>query len=167
MEPIKRFQLVEVIVTANYSKTKVVIPDQQNLRMDSTQDIVIVGMEMYTTSVAPLSWGNQQPLPSDAQLANTALTLYVDDEESIELLPCIRLAATRTALATSTAVFQEGPAAFKNLVSVSWEKSYFQTAQPYNTGGANAQFSLTLGVTYYKLAAGQWAKLTAAQVKGL
>jgi hypothetical protein len=167
MEPIKRFQLVEVIVTANYSKTKVPIPDQQNLRMDSTQDIVIVGMEMWSTSSAPLSWGNQQPLPTDAQIANTALTLYVDDEESVQLMPCLRLMATRTALATSTQQFQEGTTGFKNLVGVSWEKCYFQTAVPYNNAGANAQFCLTMGVTYYKLAPGAWAKLTKSQVKGL
>lgn len=167
MDPIKRFQLVEVPVSANFGMSKVVIEQQQNLRMDSDQDIIIVGLRMYTTSDAPLSWGNQMALPSDAQLANTALVLYVNGEESVYQLPCIDLHATRTALGTSTSSFQAGPQGFKNLVSVAWEKCYFITAQPYNTGGANEAFSLTLGVEYYKLEAGAWAALTASQTKGM
>lgn len=167
MTPVKRYEVVEVIVQANAGGTFFKISDQPNLRMDSTQDIVIVGLEMFSVSAIPISPLSQAALATDAQLQNTSLVLYVDDEESIHLIPAVKLQSTRTALATSTLIFQPEPLQVKNLVKVNWDKSFYQAHQPYNTGGANAQFSLYLGVSYLKLEPGAWGKLTAGQIQGL
>jgi hypothetical protein len=167
MEYIKRWEMVEVIVGANNSATTQKIPEQQNLRMDTTQDIIIVGLEMWSIETMPFSpITSSNPLATTAQMQNTFLTLYINEEESIHLMPAIKLIAQRVPLATSTAQFGSGPVPFKNL-QVNWDKSYFQVAQPYNTGGANAAFSLILGVSYLKLKPGTWAKLTSGQVQGL
>jgi hypothetical protein len=167
IQGIKRWEMVEVVIPANSSQTTFRINDQPNLRMDSTQDIVILGLEAYNINALPLAFQSQQPGPTVAQMAITALTLYVGDEESIHLLPLVKLNAIKTALATATDYFSDVMQEFKNLTKVNWDKSYFQVATPYNTGGANAQFCITLGVSYLKLKPGEWAKLTAGQTKGM
>jgi hypothetical protein len=167
IQGIKRWEMVEVVIPANSSQTTFRINDQPNLRMDSTQDIVIVGLEVYNANALPFAFQSQQPGPTPAQLANTALTLYVSDEESVHLIPCVKLNALKTALATATDYFSDQMQEFKNLVSVNWDKSYFQVAQPYNFAAPNAQFCLTLGVSYLKLKPGQWAALTSGQIQGL
>lgn len=167
MEAIKRWEMVEVLVAANAGGTKFPIPDQQNLRDDTSQDIIIRGFEMWPVDSMPLSpITPNNALATMAQLENTFLTLYIEEEESIHLIPCIKLIAQRTSLATSTIQFQGEPVMLKNL-KVQWNKSYFQVATPYNTGGPNTAFSLIIGVSYLKLAPGTWKELTANQIRGL
>jgi hypothetical protein len=159
--PKKRFELVDVIIPANSGLSRIPIGDQANLRTDGGQDIVIVGVEFFNINAIPLSFISQNPLPTPAQLANAALTLYVGQEESIHLIPAVKLNVTRSALATDTSFFQESETEFLNLYPVQWDKSYFQLGQPFNTGGANAAFSFLIGVTYLKYPPGVWADLVA------
>jgi len=161
MRPKKRFELVDVIITANNGLSRIPIGDQANLRTDGAQDIVIVGIESYNVSAYPLSPISNNPLPTTAQLSNAFLTLYIGQEEAIHLIPVTKLNVTRSALATATDYFQEGETEFQNLYPVQWDKCYFQMGQPFNTGGANAQFSFLLGITYLKFPAGSWAKTVA------
>ena len=158
----KRFELVDVIITANNGLSRIPIGDQANLRTDGGQDIVIVGIEAFNVNAYPLSPISNNPLPTPAQLANAFLTLYVGQEESIHLIPVTKLNITRSALATATDYFQELETEFQNLYPVQWDKCYLQLGQPFNTGGANAMFSFLLGVTYLKFPAGAWAKQLAA-----
>jgi hypothetical protein len=160
--PKKRFELVDVIINANSGVTRIPIGDQANLRTDAGQDIVIVGLEFFNVNAIPLSYISQNPLPTPAQLANAALTLYVGQEESIHLIPAVKLNITRSSLAADTSFFQEHETEFQNLYPVQWDKSYLQLGQPFNVGGANDLFSFLIGVTYLKYPPGAWAKLVAA-----
>lgn len=158
MKAIKRFQLVDVIVTADSGVSRITIGDQANLRTDSDQDIVIVGLEAYNINAIPLSSVSNNPLPTPAQLANAFLTLYVGTEESIDGIPLPELNSLRSALATDTSFFMEERTDFQNLFPVQWDKCFLQLGKPYNTGGANAEFSFLIGVHYLKYPAGTWKK---------
>lgn len=157
----KRFELVDVLISANNGMSRIPIGDQANLRTDGGQDIVIVGVEAFGVNAYPLSPISNNPLPTPAQLSNAFLTLYVGQEESIHLIPVTKLNNTRSALATATDYFQENETEFQNLYPVQWDKCYFQLGQPFNTGGANAVFSFLLGITYMKFPAGAWATMLA------
>lgn len=161
MRPKKRFELVDVIINANSGLSRIPIGDQANLRTDGGQDIVIIGIEFWNINAIPLSYISQNPLPTPAQLANAALTLYVGQEESIHLIPGVKLNITRSSNATDTSFFQENETEFQNLYPVQWDKSYLQLGQPFNAGGANDAFSFLLGVTYLKYQPGAWADLIA------
>jgi hypothetical protein len=155
--PKKRFQLVDVIIVANSGVSRIPIGDQANLRTDNSQDIVIVGIEAFNINAYPLSPVSNNPLPTPAQLANAFLTLYIGTEEQVALIPVTKLNVTRSALATDTSFFQENETEFQNLYPVQWDKCYFQLGQPFNTGGANTEFSFLLGITYLKFPGGSWA----------
>ncbi len=62
--PKKRFQLVDVIITANNGTSRIAIGDQANLRTDNSQDIVIVGVEAFNINAYPLSPISNNPLPT-------------------------------------------------------------------------------------------------------
>lgn len=158
MQPIKRWQLVDVTITANNGLSRIPIGDQANLRTDGDQDIVIVGIEAFGVNAYPLSPVSQNPLPTPAQLANAFMTLYIGTEEAVALIPVTKLNITRSALATATDYFQMEGTEFKFLYPVQWDKCYLQLGQPYNTGGANAQFSFLFGVTYLKFPPNVWRK---------
>jgi hypothetical protein len=157
-KPKKRWELVDVLVTANNGLSRIPIGDQANLRTDGGQDIVIVGVEFFDINANPLSPISQNPLPTPAQLANAFLTLYVNQEESIHLIPGNKLNHSRLALSTSTSIFQTEETEFNNLYPVQWDKSYLQLGAPF---GNNAAFSFLIGVTYWKYPAGVWAELLA------
>lgn len=158
MRPIKRFELVDVIVTANNGLSRIPIGDQANLRTDNSQDIVIVGIEAFNVNAYPKSPISQNPLPTPAQLSNAFLTLYVGQEESVHLIPVTKLNITRSSNATATDYFQENATELQNLYPVQWDKCYFQLGAPFNAAGANAAFSFLLGVTYLKFPGGKWAQ---------
>jgi len=157
MRPKKRFELVDVIITANNGLSRIPIGDQANLRTDGAQDIVIIGIESFNVNAYPLSPISNNPLPTTAQLANAFLTLYIGQEESIHLIPVTKLNITRSADATATDYFQQNETEFQNLYPVQWDKCYLQLGQPFNTGGANTMFSFLLGITYLKFPPGAWA----------
>jgi hypothetical protein len=157
MKPIKRFQLVDVIITANNGLSRIPTGDQSNLRTDGSQDIVVVGIEVFNVNAFPISPVSNNPTPTPAQIANASLTIALGSDEAIFMIPLPKLNATRSSLATATDYFQNQPIEFQNLYPISWDKCYFQLGQPYNTGGDNTQFSILLGVTYLKFPSGVWA----------
>ena len=152
---------MDVIISANNGLSRIPIGDQANLRTDGGQDIVIIGVEAFNVNALPLSPISNNPLPTVAQLSNAFLTLYVGQEESINLIPVTKLNITRSALATATDYFQDNETEFQNLYPVQWDKSYLQLGAPFNAGGANAIFSFLLGITYLKYPSGAWASLVA------
>ena len=134
--------------------------DQANLRTDGDQDIVIVGIEAFNVNALPLSPISNNPLATPAQLANSFLVLYIGQEEAIHLIPLTKLNITRSSESAATDYFQANETEFQNLFPVQWDKAYLQLGQPFNTGGANTQFSILLGVSYLKFPPGAWAKAT-------
>lgn len=160
MRPKKRFELVDVIITANNGLSRIPIGDQANLRTDGDQDIVIIGIQALNVNAYPLSPVTGNPLPSTAQLANAFLTLVIGSDEVVHLLPLTSMNITRSSNSAATDYFQVEQTEFQNLYPVAWDKSYLQLGQPYNTGGANAQFSIVLGVDYLRFPPGAWKKAT-------
>lgn len=160
MRPKKRFELIDVIITANNGLSRIAIGDQANLRTDGDQDIVIIGIQAYNSNAFPLSPISNNPLPTVSQLANIFITLVIGSDEVIHLLPLTSTNITRSALATATDYFQAEETEFQNLYPVAWDKSYFQLGAPFNTGGPNAEFSILLGVDYLRFPPGAWKKAT-------
>jgi hypothetical protein len=153
----KRHELVELVIPANSTGTRFPYPDIPQLRDDTTQDIVIMGL--YTASVdwMPLS-PNGNPVATMAQLQNSFLVLYIDGEESMRQIPLPLLQPLWQSLATGNMQGLQDILDVENL-RVDWNKSYIQAAAPYG-GGANAQFSIMLGVFYKKLRSGEWETIS-------
>lgn len=165
MITLKRFEQVELVIPANSGAKAYPYPDIPKLRDDTTQDILITALETYPGEALPFT-ASGNPVATQAQLQNLFLTLYVENEESIVEIPLVRLNQIFSSLATSpilATLEKQGCAHLK----IDWNKSYLTAAVPPNAGGANAQFSVLLGVDYRKLGPGVWAQLTAGQVKGL
>lgn len=148
----QRSELLEIQIPANSTATRFNIPDQPQLRTDSTQDVVVQAIESYTIVDLALS-PNNVPVVSSANFKQTYLVLYVDGEESIFRMPL-----------TDFHVLSNGTDAFryKMLIldnrRVDWTKSYFLTPAAYG-GGVFATFSFLLNVHYRKLPPGTMGKV--------
>jgi hypothetical protein len=164
-QALKRFELIELVIPAGSTGTRFPYPDIPQLRDDTTQDIIICGLESYSVEALPLAPSGNTTM-SFAQMQNTFLTLYVEGEESVRQVPFIRLNAMREAAAAGTTfnVVERLPVEY---LKVDWNKTYNQAAAPYGTVGApNTQFSILLGVWYKKLPPGSWKVMTANRVQG-
>jgi hypothetical protein len=162
---IKRYELVELQIGAGSTGSKFEYPDIPDLRDDTEQDIIICGLETWSIDAMPLS-PSGIPVATMDQLQNSFLTLYVDQEQSINEVPLVRLLSTQQSLTSGPMQWVGYPFELANL-KVNWNKSFIQAAESYSTGGANAEFSIMLGVWYKKLPPGKWSELTAGQVKGM
>jgi hypothetical protein len=160
---LKRYELVELIIPAGSTQTRFPYPDIPQLRDDTTQDIIICGLETFSVDALPLS-ANGNAVASFAQLQNSFLTLYIDGEESVRQVPFIRLNPMRQALATGT-TFNVIDKVATEYLKVDWNKTYVQAATPYGSPLAT-QFSLMLGVWYKKLPPGAWETMTQSMVQG-
>jgi hypothetical protein len=164
-QALKRFELVELKIPARSFGTRFPYPDIPQLRDDTTQDIIVCGMETYPIDALPLTAaGNVNA--TYLQLANSFLTLYIDSEESVRQVPFIRLNPLREASGTGGTfnVMDKLPLEY---LKVDWNKTYIQAATPYGTLVApNASFSILLGVWYKKLPPGSWDQMTKNQVQG-
>lgn len=160
---LKRYELVELVIPTGSTGTRFPYPDIPQLRDDTTQDIIICGLETFSVDVMPNS-ANGNPVATFAQLENSFLTLYIDGEESVRQIPFPRLNPMRQALATGT-TFNAMTTLWTEYLKVDWNKSYVQAAVPYGAPLA-AQFSIMLGVWYKKLPAGAWQTMTEGMVQG-
>lgn len=163
---IKRWEFVELPIPAGATVTKFVFGDQPQLRDDTTQDIIIQGLETFSVEAMPLTpLGN--PVATTAALQNSFLVLYLNtpnsSDEAIHWLPMIKLNAMFQALATGTMQQQFLPTELSN-VKVDWNKSYIWAAAPYGVGTA---FSFVLGVSYRKLLAGAWDNINKNATPGM
>jgi hypothetical protein len=164
-QALKRYEFVELIIPAASTATRFPYPDIPQLRDDTTQDIVICGVETFSVDALPLSPAGNA-VASFAQLQNSFLTFYIESEESVRQVPFIRLNPMRQAASDGTTfnVIERVPMEY---LKVDWNKTYVQAAAPYGTvGSPNAQFSIMLGVWYKKLPPGAWAQMTANRVQG-
>jgi hypothetical protein len=162
---LKRFELVELIIPAASTGTRFPYPDIPQLRDDTTQDIIICGLETYPLEALPLT-ANGNTNATFAQLQNSFLVLYIDSEESVRQVPFIRLNPLRQADAAGT-TFNNIDKLATEYLKVDWNKTYLQAATPFGTALApNTQFSILLGVWYKKLPSGAWSAMTKNQVQG-
>lgn len=164
-QALKRYELVELVIPAASTGTRFPYPDIPQLRDDTTQDIIICGLEAFPVDALPLAPSGNAVM-TFAQMQNSFLTLYVEGEESVRQLPLIRLNPMRQASGTGTTlnVVERLPVEY---LKVDWNKTYIQAAAPFGTVGApNTQFSIMVGVWYKKLPSGSWKVMTANQVQG-
>lgn len=163
-EATKRYELLEIQIPAASTATRFNIPDQPQLRTDQDADVIIQGIETFDIFGIPLS-PNAIPLPTDLQLNQTYLVLYVEQEESIYRIPLLSMKRVANEL---NAVPQNAPFVydlfkFRNLM-VDWTKSYFFTPIPYSTVDVpNTTFSFLLGIHYFKLPPGTMALVEAKE----
>jgi hypothetical protein len=158
----KRYELIELVIPAGSTGTRFPYPDIPQLRDDTTQDIIIRGLETFTIENMPLS-ANGNVVATTAQLLNCFLVLYVENEESVHLVPLIKLQNIFQALATGTSQQTFEIVQVEDL-KVDWNKSYIQMAVP---PGNDANFSIMVGVEYKKLPPGTWAALTKNAIPGM
>lgn len=158
---LKRHQLVELPIPANSSASKFPYPDIPQLRDDTTQDIIIAGLQIYTIENAPKT-PNGNTVGTTAQLVNLFLTLYIDGEESVNLIPVMNLQNIfgPTTAGTSMQTFERLKTDY---LKVDWNKSYYSVGTPYLN---NAAFSVLLSVYYKKLPPGTWDLMRAGKVMG-
>jgi hypothetical protein len=162
---LKRYELVELPVVAGSMGNRFPYPDIPQLRDDTTQDIIICGLETFSIDELPLALSGNA-VASFAQLQNSFLVLYIEGEESVRQIPFIRMNPLRQAAAAGV-TFNAPDTLPTEYLKVDWNKSYVQTAAPFGTSGApNTLFSILLGVWYKKLPPGSWKVMTAGQVQG-
>jgi hypothetical protein len=157
---LKRYELIELQVANPNGPSQFPFLDIPDLRDDTTQDIIVTGLEAFSIENMPLSpEGNLTP--TTAQLLNSFLVLYIDGEESVYRVPVVRLMPVfANGVATVRANFAETE--LENLRIV-WNKSYIQLGTPFIGAAA---FSYIFGVTYKKLPAGAWAQMTMGKIPG-
>ena len=155
MRPVTRYELVELIVPANNTSFKIPFLDIPQLRSDTTQDIVIRALETYTIASMPLSQ-NFNPVVSQAQLASCFLTLYIQQEQSVNNVPMIKLLNIFNSGAT--AFYTEELNQFEDLM-IDWTKSFISLSASL---GNAAIVSIMLGVSYQRLDPGTIAARQAA-----
>lgn len=164
-QALKRYELVTLNIPAASFGTRFSYPDIPQLRDDTTQDIIICGLETFSVDALPLTPAGNA-VATFAQLQNSFLTLYIEGEESVRQVPLIRLFPLRQAASTGT-TFNAVERLPTEYLKVDWNKSYIQAATPFGTTGSpNTQFSIVLGVWYKKLPQGSWAKMTENRTPG-
>lgn len=156
---LKRYELVEIAIAANNGADQFPILDQPDLRDDTTQDIIIQGLETFSVDTMPLTPDGNAVASMD-QLMNSFLVLYIDGEESVYRIPMVRLLnvfGNSLAAPGVLANFQELD--LENLRIV-WNKSYIHLGASFGTNFT--AFSYVLGVRYKKLPPGTWDPLMAS-----
>lgn len=156
MRPIKRYELVELVIPAGSTAVRIPFPDIPQLRSDVTQDIIIRGLETYTVDSMPNDYNNN-PLLTLAQLEKCFLTLYIQQEESVSKMPMIKLLNVFNSGAAY--FYTEELNQFENLM-IDWTKSYITLPAALGNAGLVV---LMLGVMYQRLPGGTIAKLQAKQ----
>ena len=156
MRPIRRYELVELVVPAGNTALRIPFPDIPQLRSDVTQDVIIRGLETYSAESMPNDY-NSNPLVTMAQLQKCFITFYIQQEESIFRMPLIKLANVFNSGATI--FYTEELNQFENLM-VDWTKTYITLASSLANAGL---IVIMLGVMYQRLPGGTIAKLQAKQ----
>jgi hypothetical protein len=148
----KRYENIEFIIAANNTSFKIQFQDIPQLRSDTTKEIFIRSIRVFSTEDALLSY-NQNPQLSLAELKKCFLTLYVDSEESIYRIPLTSLVATAASAGSGTATdltWSNGEMQFSN-IEVDWTKSYITLSAALTS---SALQSIMFGIGYIRCAPG-------------
>jgi hypothetical protein len=156
MRPVRRYELVELVIPAANTALRIPFPDIPQLRSDTTQDVIIRALETYCAENMPFDYNNN-PVVTNAQLLKCFLTLYIQQEESVFRMPTIRLQNIFNALSTTAYFYSDDLDQFENLM-VDWTKSYLTLASSLANG---ALICFVLGVMYQRLPGGTIAALQA------
>lgn len=136
-KPIGLFQEIEIPVPVG-AGSKVMIPDQPQLRIQKDQKIQVQGVEVFTDVVSPVSPNGATNAPA-TELAKASLVLYIKGEEKIYRYPLLALIGIND----GTNPYRQELPSFDNL-EVDWAKSYIQ----YSSAPAATPYVVLLGIQY-------------------
>jgi hypothetical protein len=156
MRPIRRFELVSLIIPANNTSLRIPFPDIPQLRSDTTQDVIIRGLEVYSAESMPND-PNNNPLPTNAQLLKTFLTFYIQQEESVKFIPSVKMLNIYNAASAAAYFYTDELVQAENWM-VDWTKSSLNLASSLGNAGL---LVFVLGVMYQRLPGGTIARLQA------
>lgn len=143
MKDLKRFEMVELPVTAN-NAGRFSFNAIPQLRNQADQQIIIQAITVFTVSTYTNSQNNNAvPGIALAEVPKVALVLYVNGEESVRLIPLALLITIQD----FASVNQQVPYAFQNLQNVDFEKSYVQ----FNAAAAGTPYVIPFGIHYDRL----------------
>jgi hypothetical protein len=154
MRPIKRYELVSLIIPANNAALRIPFPDIPQLRSDVTEDVIVRGLEVYSAESMPNDVNNN-PVVTNAQLLKCFLTLYIQQEESVKSMPAVKLLNIYNAASAAAYFYTDELVQTENLM-VDWTKSYVNLASSLANG---AIVVFVLGVMYQRLPGGTMANL--------
>lgn len=158
MRPVKRYELIELIVPAGNTALRIPFLDIPQLRSDVTQDIVVRGLETFTADSMAADF-NAVPVVSSAQLQKCFLTLYIEQEQSYNFVPLIKLLNIATNQNLAGYFFN-----FEKLQSedimVDWTKSFITLSSSL---GNVANVAIMLGVEYKRYDPGVVAAVRAKE----
>lgn len=154
MRPIKRFELVELVIPAGNGALRIPFPDIPQLRSDVTQDVIIRALETYSAESMPNDYNNN-PLVTMAQLQKCFLTFYIQQEESVFRMPAIKILNIYNANSAVNYFYTDELVQTENWM-VDWTKTYVTLASSLANAGL---IVFMLGVSYQRLPGGTIAKL--------
>ncbi len=145
-EPRGPSMLMEVVVDTN-GQSKITLPVLATLRNDTTQNIIVKGLNLITAEVlarAPVKGTVNAPL---AELQKMSLVLYSQGWLKGLNIPVLRL--NDQATPGGTFPHRYHPTKFNNWTQVDWEQSFLQ----YSNGStsANAPYTVIFEIDYLKL----------------
>lgn len=116
------------------------------LRNQANQIITVQCIEVFTdNSYAHSQVTNTIVGMPAAELPKAVLTLYVNGEESIKMIPLAKLQHISSDGAASTP-FQWQVQWFDDLTNVNWDQSYVQ----FNAASSGTQYVIPFGITYLR-----------------
>lgn len=146
-EPRGPSQLIEIPVTAN-GISKVVIPDQPNLRNQIDQKIIIKALRVIPDTVLTNAPQDGNANATLAELQKCSLILYCEGWEKGQNIPLLTLVDTFTE--ASGIPWHNRTMQFANWENVDWNKSSIVYAN--GTGGSAGQpYTFVLEVEYVKI----------------
>ena len=134
MSKIQKFQLIDTLLPAGGTATRIFINDQPQLRFVSLHNLVFYNNDIIERSIV-----SNNELVDDYWVSKAYLVLYFDNRESVNKMPLNVLLTNST---------QSGQS-LRNTFSgqqIIWSKSYFQL--PNNNATFEEDRSILLGVYY-------------------
>jgi hypothetical protein len=154
MRPIRRYELVSLIIPAGNTAVKIAFPDIPQLRSDVTQDVIVRSLETYSVESMPADpFAN--PVMTNAQLLKCFVTFYIQQEESFARLPAVKLLNIYNSASAAAYFYTDELTQTQNLL-IDWTKSYLTLSSSLANAGL---IVFVLGVMYQRLPGGTIAAL--------
>lgn len=146
--------MVSLNIPAGNTALRIPFQDLPQLRSDTTQDIIVRGIETYSAESMPNDYNNN-PVVTNAQLLKIFLTLYIQQEESVFRMPAVKFLNIYNAASAAAYFYTDELVQAENWM-IDWTKSYISLASSLANG---AQVQFMLGVMYQRLPGGTIARL--------
>lgn len=157
MRPVKRYEMIELIVPGGNVSLKIPFPDIPQLRSDVTQDVVIRSLEVYTADSVPVDF-NTVPVVTTAMLQKMFLTLYIEQEQSINNVPLTKLLNVAN-LNIAGYMFTFEKTQIED-IQVDWTKSFITLSSSLGNG---ANIAILIGAEYKRYDPGVVAAVRARE----